>query len=125
MFSEVFQKVVRTHYTHVGGSIRHFQRSRIRNGSYPVVRRCYSTEPLIGVLYLNVSMQDLLRLDKFEGCFYRRRWVSVTQTSAARPLKAQLYVVKPQYNHLASGQPWSPQQFAQAELKAFIAEFLP
>lgn len=124
MFSEVFNRVVRHQYQQTPASVRHFKRTRIRNDSYPVVLPHFAPEPLAGVVYLDISSPDFLRLDKFEGQYYQRQRVQV-RSALGHCVAAQIYVLRPKYRHLASKQPWSPQAFAQDQLKSFLDLYLP
>lgn len=124
MFDQVFKRVVRGRYDSVQGCVRHFKRTCIRNHSYPVVVPVYSPTPLVGTVYLNVSTEDVHRLDVFEGQYYQRQRVQVSLEAHKPKSIAQIYVLKPAYRHLASSRPWSPQRFEQDQLEAFLNEYL-
>ena len=72
-----------------------------------------------GILYLKVDKSSLERLDVFEGELYQRTEVQV-QTAKKEILKAETYVIKPEYRHYLSSKTWDVREFVQQGLQTFL-----
>lgn len=76
-----------------------------------------------GVLYLDVDAEALKRLDIFEGRMYSRDAVKVVQKDGQGQLDAMVYVFKPEYAHLLTGEAWDFLGFLQRGRKIFENEY--
>ncbi|MET0963710.1 MAG: gamma-glutamylcyclotransferase family protein [Noviherbaspirillum sp.] len=71
MFDEVWRKVVAGRYRSQAATLLDHRRHAITGVSYPAIVSMPG-ERVAGLLYLDVSADDLARLDAFEGTEYRR-----------------------------------------------------
>lgn len=124
MFGEVFERIVRHRYHSQHAYVRHFKRTVIRNHAYPVVLPSYGHR-LDGELYFDVKHTDLRRLDIFEGEYYQRQQTRVTLGDTHQQVRADIYVLKPAFRHLASARPWSADNFRRHHLRRFARTYLP
>lgn len=117
MFPEVWTRVVAGDYRAVVGSLEHHARFAIDGETYPgVVAR--SDVRVDGVLYLDVSDDDVARLDAFEGDDYLRGRVEIAcSDGTVRP--AEVYVYRLVDRLLPS--PWEPESFA---MQRFMETYL-
>ncbi|MDH5361409.1 MAG: gamma-glutamylcyclotransferase [Gammaproteobacteria bacterium] len=73
-----------------------------------------------GVLYHNVSEEELEAMDRYEGEEYSRELLEV-ETEDGEMHKAWVYIFRAAYKHLLSETPWSPDMYDQSEIDAYIA----
>ncbi len=117
MCSDIMSKVAGCQSDSLTATLKDFQRSAIHGEKYPGIFR-QANGSVEGVLYLHLPEEAMLRLDQFEGEQYSREEVPViTQQGSCR---AMTYIIKPQYRHLLTGEPWSFEDF----LATGKAEFL-
>jgi gamma-glutamylcyclotransferase (GGCT)/AIG2-like uncharacterized protein YtfP len=121
MFPSVWQNIVKHSYDSQTALLDGFRRTYIYDDDYPVVLPRAGQKNLEGVVYFSVKHLDINRLDIFEGDYYyrRRAYPTILQDEQTQTVEADLYVLKPQYAHLASRRPWDPEFFARRELKFF------
>lgn len=92
MFDPVWQRVVRGSYDAQLARLQGYQRFAIADETYPAVLRRADAR-VDGRLYLDVSPEDVARLDAFEGEDYRRIGVEVlTGLPGGRREPAQVYL---------------------------------
>lgn len=123
MFPQVFERVVQRRYHHAQASVKHLQRSSMHQQCYPVVVPNRLAPELEGIVYFDIGIDDLRRLDTFEGSYYRRQAVEVALTAENTQVGAEIYILRPGYRHLASGREWSPQRFQRDHLRRFCRTF--
>ena len=82
MFDEVWCKVVAGRYQSEAATLHDCRRFAVSGVSYPGVV-AMAGERVAGLLYLDVSPDDLARLDAFEGAEYRREALTVTLANGA------------------------------------------
>ena len=80
MFEEVWRAVVAGSYRSQAATLHDHRRYAIAGLSYPAIV-AMPGERVAGLLYLDVSMDDLARLDAFEGDEYRRDALPVLRAS--------------------------------------------
>jgi gamma-glutamylcyclotransferase (GGCT)/AIG2-like uncharacterized protein YtfP len=122
MYRQVWEHVVTGTYPSCSGVIHGYVRRRIVGETYPALVRATPTDPVAGVVYLNISVTDLAALDAFEdeGTAYVRMEVPVTLGNGSS-LSAWTYL----YRHLDKVEPtaWDPKQFEGAGLDRFLATY--
>ncbi|WP_027859304.1 gamma-glutamylcyclotransferase family protein [Marinobacterium jannaschii] len=74
-----------------------------------------------GLLYKNISEEDLTLLDEYEGELFQRNKVTVLTDDGNRAI-AWSFVIKPQYAHLLSNQGWNWEQFIEEGLASYVPE---
>jgi gamma-glutamylcyclotransferase (GGCT)/AIG2-like uncharacterized protein YtfP len=84
--------------------LSNFFRSKIRNEEYPGIIP-QSGAKVAGVVYFNLPIEAIKRLDVFEGEFYGRQ-EEVVITENHQSIIAMTYVIKPQYRDLLTGEEW-------------------
>lgn len=95
-----------------------YARFRIKDRVYPaIVESAGSDVP--GVLYPDLDAAELDRLDRYEGTLYERRGVSVWVGPVATP--AATYVLRPEFRHRLSDEPWDLDTFLRDHLDEYLA----
>ncbi|RJF97142.1 gamma-glutamylcyclotransferase family protein [Noviherbaspirillum saxi] len=116
MFPEVWNRVVRGDYRSLPATLPGHARFVLKNETYPGVI-AQPGQSVAGLLYFDVSPQDVVALDAFEGDEYRRVAVGVTLDSG-ETVEAQAYLyLLPQK---LSDSPWLPEAF---QMQRFIATY--
>jgi gamma-glutamylcyclotransferase (GGCT)/AIG2-like uncharacterized protein YtfP len=118
MFDEVWRQVVTGHYRSTPAMLRHHQRHALTGLSYPGVVAAPG-EQVAGRLYLDVSADDIARLDAFEGREYRRDLLQVVLAGGALASAWTYIWLDPQR---VSGKPWASDAF---ELHEFLQTYPP
>jgi hypothetical protein len=75
-----------------------------------------------GVVYLDVSNEDIRRLDQFEGDLYDRQSQRVIMESG-EGVVADAYVLKETYSHMTDDDEWDPLWFARDGLPVFLGGY--
>jgi hypothetical protein len=75
-----------------------------------------------GIIYFDVDILSLERLDAFEGDLYRRTPI-LTETEEGEVINAEAYVVKPEFKNYLSSSEWNINEFTQKHLKAFLETY--
>lgn len=120
MYSDIWQSIVQGQYLNERAILTGYQRVFIKGDRYPVLRSAPFNSGFTGTVYFDLNVQDVLLLDRFEGDFYQRRPIIVKSVKSDSPaIKAQAYLLKPQYQHLASTRPWTEQIFEQKHKALF------
>ena len=90
-------------------TLNNFYRSKMHNLEYPGI--IAQTDAVVaGVLYFDLSVKAINRLDLFEGEMYQRQEVEVNLEKQGQAT-AMTYVIKPQYKHLLTNTEWSFNEF--------------
>lgn len=97
--------------------LRDFFRSKISNEEYPgIIPQPGSV--VAGVLYFDLPIEAIKRLDVFEGEMYGRQEEMVI-TEKHQQVTAMTYVIKPQYRDLLTGEEWIFSDFLADGKKKF------
>ncbi len=116
MFPQIWQRVVRGTYGSAAARLDGHARFEIAEETYPGVI-AQDGASVAGLLYFDVSAQDVAALDAFEGTEYRREAVQVTLDSGAT-VGADTYIyLLPQK---LSDSPWQPERF---QMERFIGSY--
>lgn len=117
MFPEVWEKVLQGSYERTRGTACGYARYSVSGMTYPgMIAQAGSS--VDGVVYFDISDDDLAILDAFEGENYQRRSVAL-QLADGRRIEAQTYLfLEPEE---LSNQPWDPEQFA---MQRFLQSYL-
>jgi gamma-glutamylcyclotransferase (GGCT)/AIG2-like uncharacterized protein YtfP len=111
MFEPVWHSVCAGTYETTKGRIQGFNRYRVADQTYPALIPELNGS-VDGLIYLNVSPEDLARLDLFEGAEYRR----VSATSLG--LNVEVYEFLPLQRVVKV--PWDVDNFAGHGLSKFL-----
>ena len=118
MFDEVWRQVVSGHYRSEAATLHHHQRHALTGLSYPGVVAAPGTH-VAGRLYRDVGIEDIARLDAFEGAEYRRDALQVMLTNGESVIAWTYIWLDPQR---LSGQPWQSEAF---QLREFLQTYPP
>ena len=119
MYPRVWSRVVTQAYTQKIGVVQGFRRLQVNNQPYPGLIK--GEGKVEGVVYLDISPQDLARLDHFEGELYRRDEVAVACRDGAN-LRAFVYIIRDEYQNIL-GDEWLPEEFERSGLAEFEAKY--
>jgi len=122
MFSPVWDTVVKANCRASSAVLRGYCRRKIINDIYPVAFEGGDQDFINGIVYYDVEVEDINRLDEFEGTYYRRSLISA-ELKDQTPVQADVYIIKPRYQHLISSQEWNPEDFQQRCLSEFMSAF--
>jgi gamma-glutamylcyclotransferase (GGCT)/AIG2-like uncharacterized protein YtfP len=116
MFPAVWERVVRGRYRSAPVLLEHYARYAIRSETYPGMVVLPGMQ-VAGVLYYEVSENDLAALDAFEGAEYRREQVRVTTTDGGK-VDAHTYVYL--LPEKLSSDSWEPERF---QMERFLGTY--
>lgn len=122
MFTEIWSLVVRGSYQSQSGTISGFIRKSVRDREYPVIYQESGKPPVHGIVYFNVTPADIYRLDGFEGAYYVRQNGPVVLTDQS-VIEAEIYVLKPRYQHIVDERDWDPDYFKIKGMKNLIDSY--
>ena len=120
MYDRVWSRVVTGHYARQNGVVQGFQRLRVKNEQYPGLIK--GKGYVEGVVYFDVSAEDMTRLDQFEGELYQRKVVEVVCDNG-RGVTASVYVIRDLFRERLDGE-WSIAEFEQNGLAEFEAKYV-
>lgn len=118
MAPDIMREVSGTMLESAKVTLKGYQRFQVHGEQYPGIVSADGCE-VTGILYLNVPVDAVRRLDLFEGEMYSREPVSVTSDIDGETLPAMTYVVKEEYTHLLSTSAWDFEEFLQKGKKLF------
>lgn len=118
MVPELFVKLTNKPYPTCKAVLKDFARYKVNGKSYPgiIPEKGGAVE---GMVYLEVTSGDLIKLDRFEGEMYSAEEV-IVKTETGTVMKALVYVVKPNYKDQLSREEWSMTAFVRDHLKTFL-----
>jgi gamma-glutamylcyclotransferase (GGCT)/AIG2-like uncharacterized protein YtfP len=121
MHPEVLGRVVRGRYRCEPAVLRGFARYRVRGQTYPAM---IEEEGGIveGVVRLDVSEDDVQRLDRFEGASYARALVHPTRLSGDR-VCCETFLLRKERESVIDSEEWSLSWFREHGLGEFMAGY--
>ena len=122
MYPEVWHLVVEGRYQQQQAKIFGYQRKKIKNEEYPGLITTRQEDSVQGIIYFNVSAQDLERLDIFEGNQYIRIKVNCLLSNNSY-LETHTYIINPQYRMVVENEDWDQEEFEQNGLKVFLNKY--
>jgi gamma-glutamylcyclotransferase (GGCT)/AIG2-like uncharacterized protein YtfP len=123
MFAEVWCRVAQGHYATQPGWVRGYQRRRVQGEIFPCLIPGANHDRVHGVMYVHVGLDDIARLDTFEGHLYERH-IAVCTDLAQHTYDVDLYVIKPRYHTLVADEAWDVAWFATTGLPQFLSRYL-
>ena len=121
MYEPVWQKLVRGHYKQAPAQLDKFKRVKVKQASYPVIIGD-PEHSVNGVVYFDVTPEDVKLLDIFEGDYYQR--TSLTVSSETQELVVECYLLNPQHHDICSNELWCEQEFTNNYLNNFVEDYL-
>lgn len=92
---------------------------RVEDGDFPgVIETPDSTEPVRGLVMLNISPEAMQRLDDYEGSFYVRNLVEVT-TEKGDKVQAYVYAIPQELAYILSDEHWTLDWFEKEALDRY------
>lgn len=119
MFSPVWDRVVRGNYRASSASLKGYSRFAVIDETYPVIVPGNPEQVVEGVLYFDVDLADVARLDVFEGKYYLKKSVELMAENR-QSFQAQAYVLNPAYQNIVSESSWNPEHFYCQDMFEFI-----
>lgn len=122
MFEPVWERVVDGHYQSVSAILKDHERLAIHGALFPGVRARTGAQ-VQGKVWMNVTVEDLHRLNHFESDFYDLTQATVDVTDGSQ-LPVSFYLVNQSWHHILDSRPWDERVFEKDHLQAFIASSL-
>jgi gamma-glutamylcyclotransferase (GGCT)/AIG2-like uncharacterized protein YtfP len=120
MVEEVWFKVLKTKHKSKAGTLVGFERKKLSGKTYPgmVKNNNAKTE---GVIYFDISIDELASLDDFEGEEYTREKVSVS--SGDKTIECFAYIYKDEYKSNILPAEWNFEDFLKKGLNIFLLNY--
>jgi len=121
MFPMVWDKVVEESYNLSPAVLSEHICYQIKGADYPAMipKLLHNVK---GMVYCKVSPDDIQRLDKFEGEYYSRQSVSVTQYDEEK-MMVDTYILKPEYYSIMEEKRWDVKKFQVEGLDRFMKSY--
>ena len=119
MFDTVWSRVVAGSYDRSEAILQGYERKGLLGEVYPVIVPSSVLSQVQGIVYHDVSLSDLTRLDLFEGEYYFRKTEQVV-TEKMEIIPTEIYVLREEYYALISPREWDPVQFSTTGIHYFI-----
>ncbi len=125
MFEEIFSRVIATPEPQASQSARlvGYQRFKVIGEVYPALIPSDQATSVAGRIYFDLTTDQMLRLDAFEGEMYERTPVAVVTEGQGLSISCETYVCHIEYRNLVSNQIWSPFNFGEQAQRHFIERF--
>ena len=121
MFDDVWNRIVQHRYEKHAAVLSGYERLSVKGEDYPGLVKSFDSS-VEGVVYNDVTAQDIHRLDKFEGKYYKKIPVTVT-CETGQLLNADVYLFNRRNRRLLSNIPWDPVAFQAHHLRQFITRY--
>ena len=121
MTEEVMSLVIGRTSTHSPATLAGYRRGQLRGEVYPAIRPA-PEHRVGGVLYTDLSPADIRQLDLFEGEMYQRQAIPV-ELADGRLASAETYVLRAEFYHQLTDNPWSLQEFMDQGRELFVADY--
>lgn len=122
MFPEVWTRVVQGEYESIRGTLHGYRRRCLTKETYPVAFEGALSERVLGEVYLNVSEEDLQRLDDFEGRYYSRKTEDIILEDG-KIIRAGVYILKTDYYQMVEDNPWDIEWFRLVGMGRFLEQY--
>jgi gamma-glutamylcyclotransferase (GGCT)/AIG2-like uncharacterized protein YtfP len=121
MFDDVWGRIVHHRYEKKPALLPGYKRLSVKGESYPGLVKSFNSS-VDGEIYFNVTAQDIRRLDKFEGSYYKKIPVTVI-AEYGHAHKASTYLFIRHKRRLLSTRSWDPLRFQAKYLSKFITRY--
>lgn len=109
-FKHIWLEVTGGENTCATAFITNIARKKLINKPYPGGIKTIGLQPLKGTLYFDLTVQQIKRLDDFEGELYLREQHEVTLENGTKEY-AHIYLIKNIYRSLVSDEDWELADF--------------
>ena len=120
LFDEVRDQVASSRYRYCPGHVTGYKRVKVQRQIYPALIKGHGT--VDGRLLFDITSEDLIRLDAFEGAYFNRRSVTVA-TEKDESMAAEVYELNPNHYDIIEDEPWIPADFKQHDLPIFLRTY--
>ncbi|MEM8495910.1 MAG: gamma-glutamylcyclotransferase family protein [Planctomycetota bacterium] len=120
MVPDVMRAVTGKRFQSRNAALHGFNRLRVRHEVYPAIVAAADASTR-GRLYVGVDAANLKRLDDFEGEYYTRQSVTVTDDHG-EIRQALAYVIADVHRHRLSEEPWDEAAFVEHHLPEFMKQ---
>lgn len=119
MFEDVWNRLVKGNYLSQKAMLHGYARRCVKDDVYPVI---FQADELVeGVVYYDISEEDRIILDSFEGEYYERTEVELLVRDEL--IWACVYVLKEEHFDIIDPKPWSEALFATEGIKRFLSNY--
>ena len=118
LFEKVRNRILHKSYSSQPATLYDYQRTCIKGAHYPGIIK-HDGSFVEGLLLLDIKLDDMKRLDEYEGEYYHRIQVEVA-LGTGKKQTAMVYLIKPCYRTLCVNQQWNPQVFQQQYLERYL-----
>lgn len=119
IFTQVMEAVTGRQHEGQIAKLHNFAAYKVVGDVYPGIWRLEGVTT-DGILYQDISREDLEILDRYEGEEFHRELLDV-ETEDGDIHRAWVYTFRPAYHHLLSEKPWNAEYFNEDELEAYVA----
>lgn len=121
MDTEIMTQVSGTTHRSQKATLLQYVRKRVSGEVYPAIIK-QNDGSVDGIVYFNVSSEELDRLDKFEGPFYERTEV-VAVNDDGESISTHAYVIAADSAHQLSNDNWSYEHFLMNHKQLFQGDY--
>jgi len=122
MFEDVWKRVVLGDYESNMGTLHGYRRRCLKDETYPVAFEGSPHERIWGRVYMDLSHEDLLRLDIFEGLQYLRKDEKVILDDGGI-IQSNVYILKEEYYDKIIDNPWDVEWFEHVGMAQFLEKY--
>ena len=120
MYDEVWNKIVQGFHQKIEAEIVGYQRLKVKNADYPGLVK---GEGIVqGLVWLNVSQDNIEKLDLFEGQFYQRVEGIATDMNNNQ-IVVDFYLIKDSYLSILEDFEWDQEEFQLNGLENFLKNY--
>jgi gamma-glutamylcyclotransferase (GGCT)/AIG2-like uncharacterized protein YtfP len=119
---EVIKSVTGRTYQGQTATVRDYAIYKVKNAEYPGIIHSSDSE-IEGILYADVSDEDLKVLDLFESDLYRRQLLGVVLADGST-CKAWCYVIRDKNKSLLTTDTWRLEDFLDNGLESFMTGYV-
>ena len=119
MFDEVWRGVVGRPGVSVVGTLADHEAWKIAGEVYPGLYPAPGRQ-VAGRVWLDVGLDELARLDRFEPAIYERRTV-VVRLPTGEPAECETYMIRTESRDCLLAEPWDREGFKRRHLASFLA----
>jgi gamma-glutamylcyclotransferase (GGCT)/AIG2-like uncharacterized protein YtfP len=120
MSEEVWLKVVKTKHKSKAGTLAGFERKKLTGKTYSGMIKKDNTKTE-GIIYFDISGEELKTLDSFEGEEYERQKINIF--SGDKTIECFTYIYKDEYKKNLLSDEWSFEDFLKNGLNVFLSNY--
>ena len=118
MNQRVFTSLIKPEKVRSAANLSDFKRTKIKGAEYPAIRPSLG-DMVNGLVWFDLTFDELAILDEFENSEYERKLVDVELENGGY-VEAYAYIFRSEYSGYLSSEPWSLDEFEEQNLLAFM-----